>query len=102
MICAKCEICKDTIPGEEVLQKVVEKIKHKREQKDKCKEPIFSKREGVKLEERIEVKHKSKRQPSAYNKFLSEYLKKPELKDILPKMRMSKAAEAWKISKQQS
>ena len=82
MICAKCEICQENIPGKEVLEIVVEKIKQKREKKEKTK--------------------RKPRAASEYNKFLSEYLKKPELKDILPKMRMSKAAEAWKISKQQS
>ena len=79
MICAKCEKCQENIPGEEVLQNIVEKVKQKKE--------------------------KTKRKPRAaseYNKFLSEYLKKPELKDILPKKRMSKAAEAWKEFKQQS
>ena len=79
MICAKCSQCQQIIPGEEVLQNIVEKVKQKKE--------------------------KTKRKPRAaseYNKFLSEYLKRPELKDILPKMRMSKAAEQWKISKQQS
>jgi len=79
MICAKCEKCQDTIPGKEVLENIVEKIKQKRE--------------------------KTKRKPRAvseYNKFLSEYLKKPELKDILPKFRMSEAASAWKEFKQQS
>ena len=79
MICAKCEICQGTIPGKEVLEMVVEKVKEK---KEKAK--------------------RKPRAPSEYNRFLSEYLKKPELKDILPKLRMSKAAEAWKISKQQS
>ena len=78
-MCTKCEICQGTIPGKEVLEMVVEKIKQK---KEKAK--------------------RKPREPSAYNKFLSEYLKKPELKDILPKMRMAKAAEQWKISKQQS
>ena len=82
MICAKCEKCQDTIPGKEVLEIVVEKIKDKREKKEKTK--------------------RKPRAASEYNKFLSEYLKKPELKDILPKLRMSKAAEAWKLSKQQS
>jgi len=82
MICAKCEKCQDTIHGKEVLENIVEKIKEKREKKEKTK--------------------RKPREPSAYNKFLSEYLKKPELKDILPKLRMSKAAEAWKELKQQS
>ena len=82
MICSKCEICQGTIPGKEVLEMVVEKVKQKREKKEKTK--------------------RKPRAPSEYNKFLSEYLKKPELKDILPKLRMSKAAEAWKELKQQS
>ena len=82
MICQKCSECQENIPGEEVLQNIVEKVKQKREKKEKSK--------------------RKPRAASEYNKFLSEYLKKPELKDILPKLRMSKAAEAWKISKQQS
>ena len=79
MMCQKCSECQENIPGKEVLEIVVEKIKQKNE--------------------------KTKRKPRAaseYNKFLSEYLKRPELKDILPKLRMSKAAEAWKELKQQS
>ena len=80
MMCQKCSECQENIPGKEVLEIVVEKIKQKKEKKEKTK--------------------RKPRAPSEYNKFLSEYLKKPELKDILPKSRMSKAAEAWKISKQ--
>ena len=82
MICTKCSECQQIIPGEEVLQNIVEKVKQKREKKEKTK--------------------RKPRAVSEYNKFLSEYLKKPELKDILPKLRMSEAAKAWKISKQQS
>ena len=82
MICAKCEKCQENIPGKEVLEIVVEKIKQKREKKEKTK--------------------RKPRAASEYNKFLSEYLKKPELKDILPKLRMAKAASAWKEFKQQS
>ena len=67
---------------------------------NKCQEPIFSKREGTKIEEReVEVKQKTKRAPSEYNKFLSDYLKKPELKEVLPKERMKIASQAWKDSK---
>ena len=65
MICAKCEKCQENIPEKEVLEIVVEKIKQKREKKEKTK--------------------RKPRAASEYNKFLSEYLKKPELKDILPK-----------------
>ena len=82
MICQKCSECQQIIPGKEVLENIVEKVKQKREKKEKTK--------------------RKPRAPSEYNRFLSEYLKKPELKDILPKLRMAKAAEQWKISKQQS
>ena len=47
--------CQDTIPGKEVLEIVVEKIKEKREKKDKTK--------------------RKPRAASEYNIFLSEYLK---------------------------
>ena len=82
MICQQCSECQQIIPGKEVLEIVVEKIKQKREKKEKTK--------------------RKPRAASEYNKFLSEYLKKPDLKDILPKLRMSEAAKAWKEFKQQS
>jgi len=66
---------------------------------DKCNEPIFSKREKNKVEEKVEVKQKTKRAPSLYNTFLSDYLKRSELKDVLPKERMKIASQAWKDSK---
>ena len=78
MICTKC---KQEIIAEEVLETVIEKVKLKKETKEK---------------------EKIKRQPSLYNIFLSEFMKREDVKMNAPKIRMRLASEEWNKLKTQS
>ena len=81
MFCDKCE--QQIILTEKVLKTVIEKVQLK---KVKTKED----------------KEKMKRKPSSYNIFLSQFMKKEEIKIHKPKMRMQMASVAWNDLKTQS
>jgi hypothetical protein len=78
MFCDKCK--QEIILTEEVLETVIEKVKIKKE----------------------EDKEKTKRQPSLYNIFLSQYMKREDVKMHAPKIRMRLASLEWNKLKTQS